>query len=65
MMTPSGPHSRILGLALETVGTARRLAVALDISEEELAAYMSSKEPLPNSLFLACLDIVANGKRTP
>jgi hypothetical protein len=55
------PHLRILNTALEIVGTKARLALALDIGEDELDDYLSGT-PLPTAKFIEALDIVAHGK---
>jgi hypothetical protein len=52
-------HSRTLQRALQTVGTKERLATALDVSVADLDAYIAGKEPVPNRVFIAALDIVA------
>ena len=56
------PHLRILKRALEVVETNARLALALEITESELADYMSGKKPLPTDKFIEALDIVSHGK---
>jgi len=55
------PHVRSLKRALEILGSKTRLATALEISEEDLDAYLAGK-PMPTDLFIETLDIVAQGK---
>jgi hypothetical protein len=55
------PHIRILKTALDTLGSKARLALALDITVEELDAHLAGK-PLPTPKFIEALDIVAHGK---
>ena len=55
-----GPALRTLVRALKAVGGVReRLAVALDISLEELDAYLRGERSVPSRVFLDALDIVA------
>jgi hypothetical protein len=56
-------HLRTLQRALKVVGNKQRLAAALEVSVPALEAYLAGEQPLPNNLFLAALDIVANGRR--
>jgi DNA-binding transcriptional regulator YiaG len=54
-----GAHVRTLQRALEIVVTKERLATALNVSKEELEAYLAGTKPLPSQVFLDVLDIVA------
>lgn len=53
------PQIRTLKRALEKLKDKARLAAALKIPLEELEDYLSAKKPVPNSIFLVALDIVA------
>jgi hypothetical protein len=56
----NGPPRRTLVRALEAVGGVRqRLAAALDISLEDLDAYLRGERSIPSPVFLDALDIVA------
>jgi hypothetical protein len=57
-----GPHLQTLHLALKTVGSKNRLAIALGISLDELEIYLGGK-PLPDSVFIDALGIVSLAKR--
>ena len=56
-----GAHRRTLERALKVVQTKERLAVALEISLEELETYLAGEKVLPHQPFITALDIVANG----
>ena len=58
-----GAHRRTLERALNVVQTKERLAVALEMSVEELESYLSGEKVLPNHYFIMALDIVAGGKQ--
>jgi hypothetical protein len=53
------PQIRTLKRALEKLKDKARLAAALKIPLEELEDYLLAKKPVPNSIFLIALDIVA------
>ncbi len=55
------PHVRSLKRALEILGSKTRLATALEITEDELNAYLAGKA-MPTEKFIEVLDIVAHGK---
>jgi hypothetical protein len=57
-----GSHAQTLQRALEALGNEESLAVALDVSLEQLRAYLAGQQPLPQRVFLEALDIVARGK---
>ncbi len=54
------PQIRTLNRALEKLQTIERLATALQVSVEELQAYLGGRKPVPNPVFLEALDIVAD-----
>jgi hypothetical protein len=56
-----GPQLRTIKKALTTIGDKDRLARALRIPAQELDLYLEGKKPLPQTLFMLALDIVANG----
>jgi hypothetical protein len=58
------PHARTVKRALEIVGSKRRLAIALDTTEEELESYINGA-PMPTEKFIEALDIVAHGEAPP
>ncbi len=59
------PHRRTLARALQAVGGVKeRLCAALDISLEDLAAYLAGEKPVPQPVFLDALDIVAGRRPT-
>jgi hypothetical protein len=54
------PQTRTLQRALALLGGSKAgLAAALDITGDELQAYLDGTQPLPDLLFLDALDIVA------
>jgi len=55
-----GAHKRTLERALEVVVYKERLAAALDVTMQDLEAYLAGRKLLPQPLFLLALDIVAN-----
>jgi len=57
----NGPHLRTLELALTTVGSKAKLAIALAISREDLDGYLQGV-PLPHGVFIEALEIVARAK---
>ena len=59
----STPQIRTLKRALEKLQTIERLATALEVSVEELQAYLVGRKPVPNKVFLEALDIVAERRR--
>lgn len=56
------PQIRTLKRALEKLQTLERLATALEVSLEELQAYLAGEKPVPNPVFLDALDIVADSR---
>jgi hypothetical protein len=56
------PHIRTLKRALEIVETKARLAIALDVTPQDLDEYLAGKKPVPTDKFIETLDIVAHGK---
>lgn len=56
------PPVRTLQRALETLGSPGRLALALEISLEELHAFLDEKEAVPYTVFIDALEIVAVGR---
>lgn len=60
-----GAPRRTLARALESLGGKKeRLAASLRITVEDLDAYLAAKKPVPQSVFLTALDIVA-GRKPP
>jgi len=57
----NGPHLRTLELALKTIGTKVRLAIALGVSVEDLETYLGG-ERLPHKVFIDALQIVSLAK---
>jgi hypothetical protein len=55
-------HVRTLKRALEVLESKTRLAIALEISDQELDQYMTGKKSLPTDKFIEALDIVSHGK---
>ena len=58
----NGPHRRTLALALETVGSKEKLAIALAISLEELDGYLSGTGALSHRVFIETLEIVSRAR---
>jgi hypothetical protein len=59
-----GPRLRTLHKALALLeGSKPRLAVALDLSLEQLDTYLSGDQELPHQVFLDALDLVAGNGR--
>ena len=54
------PQIRTLKRALEKLVKRERLAAALGVALEDLEDYLAGKKPVPNKVFLAALDIVAD-----
>ena len=54
------PQIRTLKRALEKLVKRERLAAALGVALEDLEDYLTGKKPVPNKIFLAALDIVAD-----
>lgn len=54
-------YVRTLSCALETLGGKSRLAKRLDISPDQLSAWLAGQEVPPLQVFLDALDIVADG----
>ena len=54
------PQIRTLKRALEKLVKRERLAAALGVAPEDLEDYLTGKKPVPNKIFLAALDIVAD-----
>ena len=59
----ASPHTRTLERALEAVGNKERLAAALQVPLAELEAYLQGEKPLPHTIFIEALDIVAGTRR--
>ena len=57
-----GAHSRTLQRALEIVNSKERLAAVLRVRLVDLERYLAGK-PLPPTVFLAALDVVATAPR--
>jgi hypothetical protein len=57
------PQIRTLKRALQRLETVERLAAALKVGVDELAAYLAGEKPVPNAVFLEALDIVADRRR--
>lgn len=55
-----GAHRRTLERALGVVASKERLATVLEVPMHDLEAYLAGNKPLPDRVFLAALDIVAN-----
>jgi hypothetical protein len=48
--------------ALRILGKKERLAAALDVTLADLDAYLTGEKKVPNTVFIAALDIVATHK---
>jgi DNA-binding transcriptional regulator YiaG len=55
------PAVRVLTLAAETLGSNERLAARLGVAVADVTAWISGFATAPCEVFLAALDIVANG----
>jgi hypothetical protein len=55
------PAVRVLTLAAETLGSKERLATRLDLAVADVAGWISGLGIVPLEVFMAALDIVANG----
>jgi len=55
------PAVRVLTLAAETLGSKERLAAHLGVAVADVTAWISGFAAAPCEVFLAALDIVANG----
>jgi hypothetical protein len=60
----SGPQTRTLLKALETLGSKDRLAAALGLPVDHLDRYLNGDE-LPHQVFIEALEIVASGRKRP
>jgi DNA-binding transcriptional regulator YiaG len=58
-MMADDPYTRTFRRAIETLGSAARLARALGASAEEIEAWVSGRVAPPPGAFLAAIDIVA------
>jgi DNA-binding transcriptional regulator YdaS (Cro superfamily) len=54
-------HTRTLRRAVEVAGSPERLAEALGVSPESLAAWLLGEQALPNEVYLRALDVVSHG----
>jgi hypothetical protein len=55
------PAVRVLALAAETLGSKERLATRSGMAVADVAGWISGLGVVPLEVFLAALDIVANG----
>jgi len=54
-------YARALSQAERTLGGRERLAAALDVPPEKIAAWLSGEEVPPLEAFLRSLDVIADG----
>jgi len=54
-------YARALSEAERTLGGRQRLAAALDVPPEKIAAWLSGEEVPPLEAFLRSLDVIADG----
>jgi len=59
------PRLRTLAKAVETLGGEKALADALGVPVERLAGWLSGAASVPDSTYLAALEIVARGPFNP
>ncbi len=64
-MSDDTPHTRTLRLAVETLGSAERLAQAIGASVAEIEAWVAGHVHPPPSAFLKAIDIVAHSAGLP
>jgi hypothetical protein len=53
-------HSETLRRASEIIGDDDKLAEALGVSPQQLAEWKSAQKPVPEEVFLKCVDIVVS-----
>jgi hypothetical protein len=51
-------HARTVGRAAEIVGGLEVLAAQLDVRDENLKKWLEGQLPVPQQIFLRCVDIV-------
>lgn len=59
----SSPPTRTLRRALTVAGSKERLAALLNVTLQDLEAYLSERKDIPDAVFLAALDIVAGARK--
>lgn len=60
-----GAPKRTVERALQILKTKERLAVALEISVDDVEAYLAGDKPVPDKVFITALNIVATGRAKP